>query len=310
MGNTRFYATSYSVRLSTRGCLWDVHRTPCYWGNTRGAARCRHDVGELRHVPDEDRGDPLGSLSQRLRHLRYTCRTLGNRMWSFEEIAERVTAATGRKCSPTTIEKVFNGTADRHPDPDRLEAILFLFGKTIADIEDRGDATGTFGQRLQYLRFRHGQEAEAGELPSQKDIAQHVRDYTGRTCHTTYISALLNDRVPNGPAMDKIEALADYFGVSPAFFFDDPASRAISETERTLRDYEAFVEAVFELEKVAGGNVAAAFRHGKPIDPADLPQLTAEIRKVIEEERRDHAGSGAGLPLFQPPTGSDDRPAG
>jgi hypothetical protein len=253
----------------------------------------------------EDQGDPSGSLVQKLQYLRYTHRGLRDRMLSFDEIAAHVTRVTGHKCGTPYIEKVFTGNADRHPDRDRLAAILSLFSKTIADIEDRGDPAGTFGQRLQHLRYWFGQEHRNGKLPSHDEIAAHVRIYTDRSCRPEYIGQLLNDKgMTGGPAMDKVEALADFFKVSPAFFFDDEKSRAIWENEQMLREHQDFVAAMIELQEVSGGQLSAAFRQGKPVDKADVPKLTKIIREEIEELRR--AQQNSGQPLFQAPTSNGD----
>ncbi|WP_306856023.1 helix-turn-helix domain-containing protein [Amycolatopsis roodepoortensis] len=229
-------------------------------------------------MADEDRGDPRGNLAQKLRHLHWTQRGLGNQMLSYEDIATGVTRATGRKCGETYIEKLFTGQPVRHPDPERLEAILTQFGKTPADLEDRGDPHGTFGQRLQHLRYQYGQER--GKPLIHEEIAEHVRRYTGRSCRAEYIGQLLNDREPNGLAKDKIEALAAFFKVSPAYFFDDEKSRA---DQQKLEAQDALLSALQELREV-GGDFAAAFRQpnpGQAMSPQDMLQLATEIRAYV-----------------------------
>ncbi|WP_410646314.1 hypothetical protein [Amycolatopsis sp. cmx-4-54] len=243
-------------------------------------------------MADEDRGDPRGNLAQKLRYLRWTQRGLGNQMLSYEDIAVGVTRTTGRQCGEKYIEKLFTGQPARHPDPERLEAILTQFGKTLADLEDRGDLQGTFGQRLQHLRYQYGQERGNGKLPSLEQIAEHVRKYTGRSCTDKYIAQLLNDREPHGLAKDKIEALAAFFKVSPAFFFDDEKSRA---DQQKLEAQGALLSALQELREV-GGDFAAAFRQPNPgqvMSPQDMLQLATEIRAYVGALREQGSESKA-----------------
>jgi len=236
-------------------------------------------------VVDEDRGDPRGSLAQKLRYFRWTQRGLGNKLLSFEDIAKGVTRVTGRQCGETYIEKLFTGQPTSRPDPERLEAILTQFGKTLADLEDRGDPQGTFGQRLQHLRYQYGLERGKGKLPTHEQIAEYVRRYTGRSCRAEYIGQLLNDSEPNGLAKDKIEALAAFFKVSPAFFFDDEKSRA---DQQKLEAQDALLGALQELREV-GGDFTAAFRQPKPgqaMSPQDMLQLATEIRAYVDAIRK------------------------
>ncbi|QXV57522.1 hypothetical protein CVV72_11285 [Amycolatopsis sp. TNS106] len=205
-------------------------------------------------------------------------------MLGFEEIADNVTRVTGRRCGAGYIEKLFTGQLDRHPDDERLQAILTQFGKSLADLEDRGDPHGTFGQRLQHLRYQFGQERLNGKPLPLEQIAAHVREYTGRSCTYKYIAQLLNDRDSQGLARDKIEALADFFDVSPAYFFDDEKSRA---DQQKLDAQSAFIAALSELREV-GGDFQAAFRQLKPgqaMDSEHLLQLAAEIRASVEALR-------------------------
>ncbi|MFK0249578.1 hypothetical protein ACIQUM_33180 [Amycolatopsis azurea] len=230
---------------------------------------------------DEGRGDPNGSFTQRLQNFRFTHRVSGVRMLTYEEIAAGVTRATGRRCGAGYIEKLFTGQVDRRPDPERLEAILVQLGRSTSDMEDRGDPHGTLGRRLQHLRYEYGQEHLGGKLPTLEQIAAHVRSYTKRTCTYKYIAQLLNDRDSQGLAMDKIEALADFFGVSAAFFFANNNSRADQERlaaqSELLGALEAWQEAFGDLQGVALRKPDA----GRAPEPADLRRMAADIRASI-----------------------------
>lgn len=241
-------------------------------------------------MSEEERGDPRGSFPQKLQYLRFTQRGLGNRMLTFEEIADGVARATGRRCGEQYIEKLFTGQLDRNPDQERQEAILAQFGKTLADLEDRGDPHGTFGQRLQHLRYQVGQNRLDGKPPTLEQIADHVRTYTGRSCRAKYIAQLLNDRDSQGLARDKIEALADFFEVSAAYFFDDEQSRA---DQVRLEAQTELLDALGELQEVGGDMTKVALRQpetGRAPDPEDLQILAAEIRAHVEAIRGTAAG--------------------
>ncbi|OXM44273.1 hypothetical protein CFP71_40685 [Amycolatopsis thailandensis] len=243
-------------------------------------------------MADDERGDPNGNLSQKLQYIRRTQRGLGNRILPYEEIAKGVTKATGRRCGEDYIEKLFTGQRTRHPDQERLEAILAQFDKTLADLEDRGDPEGTFGQRLQHLRYQYGQEHLNGKLPTPEQIAEHVRKYTKRSCTEEYIRMLLKDRDPQGLAKDKLEALADYFGVSAAFFFDDEQSRADQEKLAAQRE---FLDALQEWQNVFGDLQGVALRKpdtGRAPEPADLRDMAAHIRASVKSAQGDGTDPG------------------
>jgi transcriptional regulator with XRE-family HTH domain len=258
------------------------------------------DMGrELKTVPDNEvQGDPDGKLHERLQYLRSTRRGLGNKPLGYDEIAAHVSRATGRRTSTSAIEKLFTGKAGRRPEPARLAAVLAVFGETPERVENRGDPNGTFGQRLQHLRYQHAQE-HGTKLPSQEQLAAHVRAYTHGSCTGAYISALIKDEErAAGISASKVAALADFFDVSPAFFFDDAPSQAINRAEQGLAQQQDFLDVVNTYVDLTGG-VPAAFRGLQKLDPADLPKITAAIRTEIDQQRE--ADTTAATPLFQPP---------
>jgi hypothetical protein len=239
----------------------------------------------LSLVDVNDRGDPNGTLFEKLRYLRFTHRGLNNQIHTYAQIAEHVTRVTGRRCSEKTIAHLFtSGATTKYPSAERLAAILSLFGKAARDLEDRGDVSGTLGQRVAFLRYRFAQEHRHGKLPSLEEIARYVRVRTGRSCTASYVSQILCDKVPHGPAMDKIEALAAFFAVSPAFFFADDLSQAMLENGRRLGAMNDFVDALYELLELRG-LMTTALRYGKPSELDEFSRLTEVIRGEIDEVR-------------------------
>lgn len=97
---------------------------------------------------------------------------------------------------------------------------------------------GTLAQRLRTLRDTI--LTEDGKKYTYAAIAGHVRTFTGDAYTPTreYISSLVNGKNDN-PSMEILAGLADFFEVSPAYFFDDAASELIQrdlELARLLRE--------------------------------------------------------------------------
>jgi transcriptional regulator with XRE-family HTH domain len=61
---------------------------------------------------------------------------------------------------------------------------------------------------------------------SSEEVAETIRDRGGPTVSATYIWQLRTGRRDN-PTKKHLEALADFFGVSPAYFFDEAAAARI-----------------------------------------------------------------------------------
>jgi transcriptional regulator with XRE-family HTH domain len=73
---------------------------------------------------------------------------------------------------------------------------------------------------------------------SLEEVAEGIRRGGGPTISATYIWQLRKGLKDN-PTKKHLEALADFFGVSPLYFFDDRASARIEEQLnllQTLRD--------------------------------------------------------------------------
>ena len=63
---------------------------------------------------------------------------------------------------------------------------------------------------------------------SNEEVATACREATGESFSTTYLWQLRTGRRDN-PTKRHLEALAQFFGVPPAYFFDDAQSRKIAE---------------------------------------------------------------------------------
>ncbi|KFU75772.1 MULTISPECIES: helix-turn-helix domain-containing protein [Amycolatopsis] len=63
---------------------------------------------------------------------------------------------------------------------------------------------------------------------SHEEVAKACREATGESFSTTYLWQLRTGRRDN-PTKRHLEALAQFFGVSPAYFFDDEQSAKIAE---------------------------------------------------------------------------------
>ncbi len=111
----------------------------------------------------------------------------------------------------------------------------------------------------------------AGQGPhSNEDVAAFIRDQGGPTISATYIWMLRKGRRDN-PTLKHVEALANFFGVPPAYFFDDEttanvdaelelltvmkdlgvqkvALRAAGLSSRSLDSIAEMIERVRELE--------------------------------------------------------------
>lgn len=102
---------------------------------------------------------------------------------------------------------------------------------------------------------------------TQEEVAAFIADRTGLKADRGYISALVTGARDN-PSKKVLEALADFFDVSPAYFFDDSKSKAIMqqmELAVALRD---------------GGAREVAARELLELDPDDVPMITEVMRSV------------------------------
>lgn len=88
----------------------------------------------------------------------------------------------------------------------------------------------TLAERLDHL-FRTVHPVGRGEYSSE-EVANAIRDRGGPTVSATYIWMLRRGTRDN-PTKKHLEALSDFFGVPPAYFFDDESAARI-ETELAM----------------------------------------------------------------------------
>jgi transcriptional regulator with XRE-family HTH domain len=82
----------------------------------------------------------------------------------------------------------------------------------------------TLAERLDHL-FRTIHPRGRGEY-SYEEVAEAIRARGGPTISATYLWQLRKG-VRDNPTKKHLEVLADFFGVSPAYFFDDEAAARI-----------------------------------------------------------------------------------
>lgn len=95
---------------------------------------------------------------------------------------------------------------------------------TVADDEQAGRRT--LANKLDHL-FRTIHPADRGEF-SFEEVAEAIRARGGPTISATYLWQLRRGLRDN-PTKKHLEALAGFFGVSPAYFFDEAAAERIEE---------------------------------------------------------------------------------
>jgi transcriptional regulator with XRE-family HTH domain len=126
----------------------------------------------------------------------------------------------------------------------------------------------TLAEKLDHL-FRTIHPPERGEY-SLEEAAAEIRRRGGPTVSATYLWLLRKGRRDN-PTRTHLQALADFFGVSPLYFFDDEAAeRTDAQLERlaVLRDPE----------------VRRLALRAAPLSPKTLRALTEMVERAREIE--------------------------
>lgn len=88
----------------------------------------------------------------------------------------------------------------------------------------------TLAGRLDHL-FGH-QSGQRGREPTYREVATEIADRGGPTVSPSYIWQLRTGLKDN-PTLKHLEALASYFGVEPAYFFDNATAERV-EADRAL----------------------------------------------------------------------------
>ena len=89
-------------------------------------------------------------------------------------------------------------------------------------------ATGDLAGRLDRLFV--ARRLATGREPSFQEVADEIQARGGPTISGTYLWQL-HRGLRDNPTKRHLEALADYFGVPPGYFFDDPAEGSVLEPE-------------------------------------------------------------------------------
>src|ERR671927_1382388 len=89
---------------------------------------------------------------------------------------------------------------------------------------DATSTTRSLSEKLDRL-FQTVRPRDGGEY-SFEEVAEALRERGGPTISATYLWQLRKG-IRDNPTKRHLEALADFFGVSPAYFFDDEASARI-----------------------------------------------------------------------------------
>jgi transcriptional regulator with XRE-family HTH domain len=91
-------------------------------------------------------------------------------------------------------------------------------------MSDTASAQRTLSEKLDRL-FRTVRPRDGGEYTFE-EVADAIRGRGGPTISATYVWQLRKG-IRDNPTKRHLEALADFFGVSPAYFFDDEAAERI-----------------------------------------------------------------------------------
>jgi len=122
---------------------------------------------------------------------------------------------------------------------------------------------------------------------SYEEVAEAIRDRGGPTISATYIWQLRKG-IRDNPTKKHLEALSDFFGVAPAYFFDDEAAARI----------DAQLELLTALRDASVRQLALR-AHG--LSPESLATLTDMIERVRQLEGLPEDDSG------DRPRSEDDR---
>ena len=123
-------------------------------------------------------------------------------------------------------------------------------------------------QKLDFL-FRSVHPPERGEYTFE-EVADAVRGGGGPTISATYIWQLRKG-IRDNPTKKHLEALAGFFGVPPAYFFDDAAAKRI-DAELAL------------LVALRDGDVRQLALRASGLSPNSLRTIASMVERVRELE--------------------------
>ncbi|RCG21959.1 XRE family transcriptional regulator [Sphaerisporangium album] len=126
----------------------------------------------------------------------------------------------------------------------------------------------TLAAKLNHL-FRTIHPRTGGEY-SFEEVATAIRDRGGPTISATYIWQLRKG-IRDNPTKRHLEALAGFFGVPPAYFFDDAAAKRI-DAELAL------------LSALRDASVRQIALRAAGLSPKSLDAITEMVERVRELE--------------------------
>lgn len=145
-----------------------------------------------------------------------------------------------------------------------------------------GDLPRSLAQKLDHLfatvRPREGREA------SYRDVATAITDRGGPTISPSYIWQLRSG-VKDNPTLKHLQALASYFGVETAYFFDDEATERVDSElalQTAMRD--------------AGVRAVALRAEGLSPESLELVLTVIDGARRLQNQPRRRRGSGSGYP--------------
>jgi len=134
---------------------------------------------------------------------------------------------------------------------------------------------------------------------SFEEVASAIRGRGGPTVSATYLWQLRKGLRDN-PTKKHLEALADFFGVSPAYFFDDDAARRI----------DAELDLLVALRDVSVRQIALRSFGLSPESLATIASMVERVRQL--EGLRDGAEKDPAVSRVRPagpPTGISSHPS-
>ncbi|MEV0622676.1 helix-turn-helix domain-containing protein [Nonomuraea sp. NPDC050404] len=155
--------------------------------------------------------------------------------------------------------------------------LLYYGGEEVWMFNGSTEAARTLATKLDHL-FHTVRPRDGGEY-SHEEVAAALRDSGGPTISATYIWQLRKGLRDN-PTKRHLEALAGFFGVPPAYFFDQAAAERIDaelELLNALRD-----TSVRQIALRASG-----------LSPKSLNAITEMVERVRELEGLPDATKGA-----------------
>ena len=126
----------------------------------------------------------------------------------------------------------------------------------------------SLSEKLDFL-FRTVHPSERGEFTFE-EVAEEIRARGGPTISATYIWQLRKG-IRDNPTKKHLEALADFFGVPPAYFFDAAAAKRI-DAELAL------------LVALRDGSVRQLALRAFGLSPSSLKTIASMVERVRELE--------------------------